>query len=148
MKEAGPDVVSWRCPVASCSSWSINRDFAAAVNRITTKNDEIHHRLQTGAGDDRCRSSVRPSPRETLQTTAQLTNASAYRLIGRYRRSKHSISVSLTSFSMICRMTNYELLRWFVEMPSRDVYRYRMINASRSTVYHYNDTRSRDRVSF
>jgi len=43
-----------------------------------------------------------------------------------------------------CRMTNYELFRWLVEMPSRDVDHYRMINASRSTVYHYNDTRSRD----
>ena len=31
-------------------------------------------------------------------------------------------------------MTNYELLRWLVEMPSRDVDHYRMINASRSTV--------------
>jgi len=41
-------------------------------------------------------------------------------------------------------MTNYELLRRMVEMPSRDVDHYRMINASRSIVYHYNDTRSRD----
>jgi len=43
-----------------------------------------------------------------------------------------------------CRMTNYELLRWFAETPSRDVVHYRMINASRSTVCHYNDKRSRD----
>ena len=37
---------------------------------------------------------------------------------------------------LFCRMTNYELLRWLVEMPSRDVDQYRMINASRSTEYH------------
>ena len=37
---------------------------------------------------------------------------------------------------LFCRMTNYELLRWLVEMPSRDVDQYRMINTSRSTVYH------------
>ena len=36
-----------------------------------------------------------------------------------------------------CRMTNYELLRWLVETPSRDVQRYRMITASRSTGSHY-----------
>ena len=42
---------------------------------------------------------------------------------------------------------SYELLRWLVQMPSRDVYHYRMINASRSTVCHYNDKRSRDRLS-
>ena len=40
-----------------------------------------------------------------------------------------------------CRMTNYELLRWLVETPSRDVEHYRMINASRSTGSHYNDAR-------
>jgi len=51
------------------------------------------------------------------------------------------------------RYLTYELLRWLVEMPSRDVHHYRMMNAPRSTVYHYNDTnhyndtRSRDRVS-
>ena len=44
-----------------------------------------------------------------------------------------------------CRMTNYELLRWLVETPPRDVGQYRMINASRSTVCHYNDKRLRDR---
>ena len=33
-------------------------------------------------------------------------------------------------------MTNYELLRWLVEMPSRDIDHYRIINISRSTVYH------------
>ena len=48
---------------------------------------------------------------------------------------------------MYCRMTNHELLRWLVETPSRDVDHYRMINASRSTVCHYNDKRSRDRLS-
>jgi len=31
-----------------------------------------------------------------------------------------------------CRMTNYELLRWLVETPSRDVDHYHMFNASRS----------------
>jgi len=46
-------------------------------------------------------------------------------------------SPSATLFDF--RMTNYKLLRWLVEMPSRDVVHYRMINASRSTV-----TRSRD----
>ena len=29
-----------------------------------------------------------------------------------------------------CRMTNCELLRWLVEMPSRDVHHYRMMNVS------------------
>jgi len=47
----------------------------------------------------------------------------------------------------ICRVTNYELLRWLVETPSRDVDHYRMINASRSTACHYKDKRSRDRLS-
>ena len=42
-----------------------------------------------------------------------------------------------------CRTTNCELLRWFVKMPSRDVHHYRMINALRLTVCHYNDKRSR-----
>ena len=37
----------------------------------------------------------------------------------------------------ICRMTNYELLRWLVETLSRDVYHCRMMNASRSTVRHF-----------
>ena len=27
-----------------------------------------------------------------------------------------------------CRMTNYELLRWLAEMPSRDIHHYRMLN--------------------
>jgi len=27
-----------------------------------------------------------------------------------------------------CRMTNYELLRWLAETPSRDIHRYRMLN--------------------
>jgi len=31
-----------------------------------------------------------------------------------------------------CRMTNYELLRWLVETPSRDVEHYNMSTASRS----------------
>ena len=29
-----------------------------------------------------------------------------------------------------CRMTNYELLRWLVETPSRDIRHYRMLNVS------------------
>jgi len=45
---------------------------------------------------------------------------------------------------LLCRMTNYELLRWLVETPSRDVVHCRMINASRSTVCHYNDKLPRD----
>ena len=44
----------------------------------------------------------------------------------------------------VLRMTNCELLRWLVEMLSRDIYHYRMINASRSAVCHCNDTWSRD----
>ena len=60
------------------------------------------------------------------------------------------------TFIAFCRMTNYELLRWLVETPSRDVDHYHiwstrhgrrcvviMINGQ-VTVYHYNDTRSRD----
>jgi len=42
----------------------------------------------------------------------------------------------LTPHIISCRMTNYEMLRWLVETPSRDVGHYRMINASRSTVCH------------
>ena len=34
--------------------------------------------------------------------------------------------------SVNCRMTNYELLRWLVETPSRDVEHYHMFTASRS----------------
>jgi len=37
-----------------------------------------------------------------------------------------------------CRMTNYELLHWLVETPSRDVEHYRMSTASRSTVRQFN----------
>jgi len=41
-----------------------------------------------------------------------------------------------TSNIFCCRMTIYELLRWLVETPSRDIRHYRMLNASRSTVQH------------
>jgi len=41
-----------------------------------------------------------------------------------------------------CRMTNYELLRWLVEMASRDVHHYWMMNLSRSTVHHCSVARS------
>ena len=34
--------------------------------------------------------------------------------------------------SLCCRMTNYELLHWLVETPSRDVEHYHMFTASRS----------------
>ena len=50
-----------------------------------------------------------------------------------------ALAACLTLFRQIkwcCHLTNYELLRWLVEMPSRDFHHYRMINASRSTVYH------------
>ena len=53
----------------------------------------------------------------------------------------HSVHPARSFIGFLCRMTNYELLRWLVEMPSRDVYHYRMINASRSTVCHYSDKR-------
>ena len=53
----------------------------------------------------------------------------------------------LASNKYICRMTNYELLRWLVEMQSRDVDHYHMISASQSTVCHYNDKWSRDRLT-
>jgi len=43
---------------------------------------------------------------------------------------------SLPTMNSCCRMTNYELHRWLVEMPSRDVDHYQMINASRSMMYH------------
>jgi len=39
--------------------------------------------------------------------------------------------------SLHCRMTIYELLRWLVETPSRDVQHYRMLTASRSTGRHF-----------
>jgi len=54
-----------------------------------------------------------------------------------------AMQVSTPRNILFCRMTNYELLRWLVETRSRDVGHYRMINASRSTVCHYNDKRSR-----
>jgi len=54
---------------------------------------------------------------------------------------------NVTYIILLCRMTNYELLCWLVEMPSCDVYHYRMINASRSTVCHYNDKQSSDHWS-
>ena len=49
------------------------------------------------------------------------------------KRPTVGFSVSLWKY-VYCRMTNYELLRWLVETPSRDVEHYRMFTASRSTV--------------
>ena len=36
----------------------------------------------------------------------------------------------LVAVTIYCRMTNYELLRWLVETPSRDIHRYWMLNVS------------------
>jgi len=69
-------------------------------------------------------------------------------LVSKFHVSVHSGEVLFRLFeSYYCRMTNYELLRSLVETLSRDVDHYGMINASRSTVCHYNDKRSRDRLS-
>jgi len=53
--------------------------------------------------------------------------------------------ISLVS-TYYCRMAKYELLRWLVEMLSRDVDHYPMINASRPTVYHYNVTKCNNKI--
>ena len=49
----------------------------------------------------------------------------------------HTVTDTVTSQQAVhphhldqCRMTNYELLRWLVETPSRDVEHYRMLNVS------------------
>jgi len=76
-------------------------------------------------------------------------------LISGLRKFRHdtSIVVSCCQLSLIhvkmdahcdrldCRMTNYELLRWLVETPSRDAKHYHTFTALRLPGWHYNVTR-------
>jgi len=82
-------------------------------------------------------------------STAAIAGRSAAGFARQQNASSVTLSADVCSWTQTCfiskilgRVTNYELLRWLVEMPSRDVYHYRMINASRSTVCHYTDKRT------
>jgi len=82
-------------------------------------------------------------------STAAIAGRSAAGFARQQNASSVTLSADVCSWTQTCfiskilgRMTNYELLRWLVEMPSRDVYHYWMINASRSTVCHYTDKRT------
>ena len=59
----------------------------------------------------------------------------------------HCVSKCVVILSIKRLLIDWLIDRWLVETPSRDVDHYRVINASRSTVWHYNDKLSRDRLS-
>ena len=65
-----------------------------------------------------------------------------YKIFGAMSKDLHSEICVRFGIHSVENLVANRRNRWLVETPSRDVYHYRMINASGSTVCHYNDKRS------
>jgi len=65
-----------------------------------------------------------------------------YKIFGAMSKDLHSEICVRFGIHSVENLVANRRNRWLVETPSRVVYHYRMINASGSTVCHYNDKRS------